>query len=239
MPAGFVVHSYRVTHADGGTLDDDGRGDLLAALPYRIRWKIEPQIVARFTTPETLEVGHAPDVPLEEIALRAIVEHPFTFSLRLFHRAATEAQAKTRAELGDLAPDLACDPGMEWLRDSEDQERPPQLYLVDDAASAGFAARSVAETEVQQDSVGQCVVYVRAVSDAADEFERWTGAHVGDQIGFELDGRVLEIPTINEALPGEFIVFAGHPGGFREREATSTAAYIRVARDPPRIERIE
>ncbi len=61
----------------------------------------------------------------------------------------------------------------------------------------GFAAGSIAE-----DQTGLPVVEIAFTEEAAAAFADYTAAHVGGYFALTLDGDVLSVPMINEAIPG-------------------------------------
>jgi len=82
---------------------------------------------------------------------------------------------------------------------------------------------------------GQWVVNFRLQEDRSLEFHDFTAAILRRQLAIVLDGRILSMPVVMAALPGQGLISGGGASGFSEEEARRLSAVLGHGRLPCRL----
>ena len=92
----------------------------------------------------------------------------------------------------------------------------------------GEAAIDRAATIVGSNPVDDTpVIEIGLLPPAADVFEDWTGAHIGEFIVIALDGRALSAPQIQDVIPGGRVMIQSGNGGFELADARRIVALMK------------
>ena len=95
---------------------------------------------------------------------------------------------------------------------------PPKRFLIEDAKTTDIGS-------------GRLGVAFAVYPEQRDDFPIWTGQQAGRRVAIMHKGRILSMPVMNVALPGEGVISGGR-SGFSEAEAKKLAEAL--SRDPGR-----
>ena len=105
---------------------------------------------------------------------------------------------------------------------------PAKGDLIDPSLPAAFANQDLDPTGVRaaadENSPGTWSLAFAFTKDAGDRFADFTSQHVGDYFAIVVDGRVISVPYIRDAITGGKGEISG---GFTEEEAKNLAATLR------------
>ena len=141
-------------------------------------------------------------------------------------------QAALQAHGGVLPPDAVLLPGRS-IGSRRDVEGGQSWYVISRAAAV--SGRDLRGAEPGHSDTGQLRVNFTLTGEGGRKFYSFTSAHIGDSLAVVLDGRVVEVARINDAIRDQGEI----TGGFTEQSAKDLALTLKSGALPASIKYLE
>jgi preprotein translocase subunit SecD len=144
-------------------------------------------------------------------------------------------QAALQAHNGVLPADAVLMKGRgNPSRSADSASNPDQVWLL--SRSAAVTGRDLRNAQPNRDENGRPDVGFTLTGDGGRRFAQFTGSHVGDSLAVVLDGKVMEVATIQEQIRDQGRISGG---GMSEQAAQDLAMVLRSGALPAGIKYLE